>query len=107
MGNRRNQNSRNFYANRLNVNTESLIVPEHTASNITQQEDATMQQEEPKEHTQPEQRSPRDMMDSIINLLYAKIDKQMYQQLAQLERSLFLPQPKAEGEPKPPEESSK
>jgi len=96
MKNRRNQNLRNSYTSRLNANTKSLLVPEHTASNITQQKDATMQQEEQKESDRPEQRSPRDMMDSIINLLYAKIDKQMYQQLAQLERSLIQPKPNDE-----------
>ena len=106
MRNRRNHNSRNSYASRLNAKTKSLLVPEHTASNITEQKDDTMQQDEQKQNGQPEQRSPRDMMDSIINLLYAKIDKQMYQQLAQLERSLIPLKPKDE-EPQPPEEPPK
>lgn len=43
------------------------------------------------EATEPEQRSPKEVIESIVNTLFSKADSQLYQQLLQLEKSIKKP----------------
>jgi hypothetical protein len=70
------------------VSTEDNIL-------ITKQPRDIMKTEQPKQEVQDVQvnnRKPQDIIESIIAMLYSKIDKQVHEQLVLLEKSLQPPQ---------------